>query len=136
MWGIMGQGSDFKAAGNRALKEWGALFERCDGGQGRKRGVGLQGSCFVHRALTQQRGGCDGGKRRGGEGRGGGRGLQCARERRGMGTERAAADAGGVRNGSVKGRKWLQTREKERVSKRSQCRTGHSKDDFEMDATF
>ena len=90
----------------------------------------------MHRALTQQRGGCDGGKRRGGEGRGGGRGLQCARERRGMGTERAAADAGGVRNGSVKGRKWLQTREKERVSKRSQCRTGHSKDDFKMDATF
>ena len=29
------------------------------------------------------------------------RGLQCARERRGMGT-RAGADAGGVRNGSVK----------------------------------
>jgi hypothetical protein len=42
----MGQGSDFKvdfkAAGNRALKEWGALFERCDGGQGSKRGVGRQ----------------------------------------------------------------------------------------------
>ena len=112
LWDIMGQGSDFKvdfkvdfkAAGNRALKEWGALFERCDGGQGRKRGVGLQGSCFVHRALTQQRGGCDGGKRRGGEGRGGGRGLQCARERRGMGTERAAADAGGVCSDGVKGK--------------------------------
>jgi hypothetical protein len=53
-----------------------------------------------------------------------------------MGTERAAADAGGVCNGSVKGRKWLQTREQQRVSKRAQCRTGHSKDDFEMDATF
>ena len=46
LWGTMGQGSDFKvdfkAAGNRALKEWGALFERCDGGQGSKRGVGRQ----------------------------------------------------------------------------------------------
>ena len=34
MWGVMEQGSDSKAAGNRALKEWGASFERCDGGQG------------------------------------------------------------------------------------------------------
>ena len=58
----------------------------------------------MHRALTQQRGGCDGGKRRGGEGRGGGRGLQCARKRRGMGTERAAADAGGVCSDGVKGK--------------------------------
>ena len=30
----MEQGSDSKAAGNRALKEWGASFERCDEGQG------------------------------------------------------------------------------------------------------
>jgi hypothetical protein len=32
LWGVMEQGSDSKAAGNRALKEWGASFERCDGG--------------------------------------------------------------------------------------------------------
>ena len=43
-------------------------------------------------------------KEGGGEGRGGGRGLQCARERRGMGTERAAADAGGVCSDGVKGK--------------------------------
>ena len=42
---------DFKAAGNRALKEWGALFERCDGGQGSKRGVGRQ-------CAQELRGGC------------------------------------------------------------------------------
>ena len=33
LWGVMEQGSDSKAAGNRALKEWGASFERCDEGQ-------------------------------------------------------------------------------------------------------
>ena len=80
MWDIMEQGSDVKAARNRASKKWRASFKRCDGGSRERVGSGWLG----------------------GQGD-----AACARAAGGLRTS-TAADAGDVCSDGVKGWKRLQ----------------------------
>ena len=57
MWGVMEQGSELKAARNRASKKWGESFERCDGGSREKVGGGMVGwarGCSVRKNMLRR----------------------------------------------------------------------------------